>query len=92
MGLRAEKRWPISSLDVSQLIIYHFMFHPDESGCPHCSLRADGFSRIGVHLNQRDVTMVMVSRAPFIKLEEYRKRMGWNLKWVSSGDPGDSSQ
>jgi predicted dithiol-disulfide oxidoreductase (DUF899 family) len=63
------------------------MFHPDdEAGCPHCSLRADGFSRIGVHLNQRDVTMVMVSRAPFIKLEDYRKRMGWNLKWVSSGD------
>jgi predicted dithiol-disulfide oxidoreductase (DUF899 family) len=70
----------------SQLVVYHFMFHPDDqAGCPHCSLRADGFNGIGVHLNQRDVTMVVVSRAPFSKLEEYRKRMGWSFKWVSSG-------
>src|SRR5262245_37977594 len=26
----------------SQLVVYHFMFHPDDkAGCPHCSLRAD---------------------------------------------------
>src|SRR5258708_956118 len=50
----------------SQLIVYHFMFHPDDNaGCPHCSLRADGFEGIGVHLNHRDVTMVVVSRAPY---------------------------
>jgi predicted dithiol-disulfide oxidoreductase (DUF899 family) len=70
----------------SQLIIYHFMFHPDDkAGCPHCSLRADGFAGIGVHLNHRDVTMVIVSRAPYAKLAEYQKRMGWGFKWVSSG-------
>jgi predicted dithiol-disulfide oxidoreductase (DUF899 family) len=70
----------------SQLVVYHFMFHPDDkAGCPHCSLRADGFAGIGPHLNQRDVTMVVVSRASYSKLEEYRKRMGWNFKWVSSG-------
>src|SRR5262245_52959623 len=70
----------------SQLVVYHFMFHPeDEAGCPHCSLRADGFAGIGVHLNQRDVTMVVVSRAPYGKLAEYQKRMGWGFKWVSSG-------
>jgi predicted dithiol-disulfide oxidoreductase (DUF899 family) len=70
----------------SQLIIYHFMFHPDDkAGCPHCSLRADGFAGVGAHLNQRDVTMVVVSSAPFNKLEEYRRRMGWSFKWVSSG-------
>jgi predicted dithiol-disulfide oxidoreductase (DUF899 family) len=70
----------------SQLVVYHFMFHPDDKvGCPHCSLRADGFAGIGVHLNQRDVTLVVASRAPFEKLEGYRKRMGWNFKWVSSG-------
>jgi predicted dithiol-disulfide oxidoreductase (DUF899 family) len=70
----------------SQLVVYHFMFHPnDKAGCPHCSLRADGFDGIGVHLNQRDVTMVVVSRAPYIKLAEYQKRMGWSFKWVSSG-------
>jgi predicted dithiol-disulfide oxidoreductase (DUF899 family) len=70
----------------SQLVVYHFMFHPDDkAGCPHCSLRADGFNGIIAHLNQRDVTMVVVSRAPYSKLEEYQKRMGWKFKWVSSG-------
>jgi predicted dithiol-disulfide oxidoreductase (DUF899 family) len=38
----------------SQLIVYHFMFEPHaNAGCPHCSLRADGFNGIGVHLKQR---------------------------------------
>jgi predicted dithiol-disulfide oxidoreductase (DUF899 family) len=70
----------------SQLIVYHFMFHPDDkAGCPHCSLRADGFAGLGEHLNRRDVTMVVVSRAPYSKLQEYQKRMGWCFKWVSSG-------
>jgi predicted dithiol-disulfide oxidoreductase (DUF899 family) len=69
-----------------QLVVYHFMFHPDDkTGCPHCSLRADGFAGIIPHLNQRDVTMVVVSRAPLTKLMEYRQRMGWAFKWVSSG-------
>jgi predicted dithiol-disulfide oxidoreductase (DUF899 family) len=70
----------------SQLVVYHFMFHPeDKAGCPHCSLRADGFNGVVAHLNQRDVTMVVVSRAPYSKLAEYQKRMGWSFKWVSSG-------
>ncbi|HTK28580.1 MAG TPA: DUF899 family protein [Vicinamibacterales bacterium] len=70
----------------SQLVVYHFMFHPDDAaGCPHCSLRADGFAGIGVHLAARDVTMVVVSRAPYPKLAEYQARMGWGFKWVSSG-------
>jgi predicted dithiol-disulfide oxidoreductase (DUF899 family) len=71
----------------SQLIVYHFMFHPDDdAGCPHCSLRADGFDGIPVHLNQRDVTFVVVSRAPYSKLAAYQKRMGWRFNWVSSGE------
>src|SRR5215831_9198152 len=70
----------------SQLIVYHFMFAPnDKAGCPHCSLRADGFNGVNTHLKHRDVTMIAVSRAPFGKLDAYRKRMGWDFKWVSSG-------
>lgn len=70
----------------SQLVVYHFMFAPDwEAGCPHCSFWADNFDRVIVHLNQRDVTMVAVSRAPYGKLAAYEKRMGWTFKWVSSG-------
>jgi len=69
----------------SQLVVYHFMFGPDwDAGCPHCSRWADNFNGIIVHLNQRDVTMVAVSRAPYAKLAAYRQRMGWSFKWVSS--------
>jgi predicted dithiol-disulfide oxidoreductase (DUF899 family) len=69
----------------SQLIVYHFMFGPDwNAGCPHCSHWADNFNAIIVHLNQRDVTMVAVSRAPLAKLAAYKKRMGWTFKWLSS--------
>ena len=70
----------------SQLVVYHFMFAPDwEAGCKHCSFWADNFDEIIVHLNQRDVTMLAVSRAPYAKLAAYEKRMGWTFKWVSSG-------
>jgi len=70
----------------SQLIVYHFMFGPEwEAGCPHCSFWADNFDRVIVHLNQRDVTMVAISRAPQAKLAAYRDRMGWTFKWLSSG-------
>jgi predicted dithiol-disulfide oxidoreductase (DUF899 family) len=69
----------------SQLITYHFMFDPAwDAGCPHCSFWADNFNDVIVHLNQRDVTMVAVSRAPFEKLDAYQKRMGWSFKWLSS--------
>src|ERR1700722_1857480 len=71
----------------SQLVVYHFMFAPDwEEGCPSCSFWADNFNGIGIHLNQRDVTMVAISRAPLKKLEFFKKRMGWSFKWVSSYD------
>jgi len=69
----------------SQLIIYHFMFGPDwEEGCPSCSFWADNFNGINIHLNHRDINLIAASRAPFDKLEAYKKRMGWEFKWVSS--------
>jgi predicted dithiol-disulfide oxidoreductase (DUF899 family) len=70
----------------SQLLVYHFMFGPDwNAGCPSCSHWADSFNPVIVHLNQRDVTMIAISRAPLAKLEAYKKRMGWTFKWLSSG-------
>ena len=71
----------------NQLIIYHFMFDPSwDAGCPHCSFWADNFNGIITHLNQRDVTMIAVSHAPYSKLAAYKKRMKWDFKWVSSFD------
>jgi len=69
----------------SQLIVYHFMFDPEWSqGCKSCSFIADHYNPAIIHLNHRDVSMVTVSKAPLGKLEEFRKRMGWTFKWVSS--------
>src|SRR5262252_9195246 len=63
----------------SQLVVYHFMFGADwDAGCKSCSFWADNFNGIGIHLANRDVSFVAISRAPLPKLEAYRKRMGWN--------------
>jgi predicted dithiol-disulfide oxidoreductase (DUF899 family) len=71
----------------SQLIVYHFMFDPDwEMGCKSCSFWADNFNGIIAHLNQRDVSMVAVSRAPLHKLQAQARKLGWTFKWVSSSD------
>lgn len=71
----------------SQLIVYHFMFDPSwEAGCKSCSFWADNFNGIDAHLKHRDVTFIAISRAPYSKLEAYRKRMGWSFNWVSSLD------
>jgi predicted dithiol-disulfide oxidoreductase (DUF899 family) len=69
----------------SQLLVYHFMFGPDyTAGCPHCSAIADGFNGFVVHLANHDVMLRAVSRAPFSKLEAYKRRMGWTFPWASS--------
>ena len=69
----------------SQLLVYHFMFGPDwNEGCPSCSFWADTYNGVVVHLEHRDASLVVISRAPLEKLEAYKKRMGWSFKWVSS--------
>jgi predicted dithiol-disulfide oxidoreductase (DUF899 family) len=69
----------------TQLAMYHFMLGPDwDQGCKSCSFWADSFQGIPIHLAHRDVSFVVVSRAPLSKIEQFKKRMGWNFKWVSS--------
>jgi predicted dithiol-disulfide oxidoreductase (DUF899 family) len=69
----------------SQLLIYHFMFGPVyEAGCTVCSSIADNLDPNVVHLKARDVTMMLVSRAPLEKLQAYKRRMGWNIDWAST--------
>jgi predicted dithiol-disulfide oxidoreductase (DUF899 family) len=69
----------------SQLIVIHFMLGPGwEEGCKSCSFRADHLDGALVHLAHRDVTLVVVSRAPLPQIEAFKKRMGWRFKWVSS--------
>ena len=69
----------------SQLIVYHFMLGPGwEEGCKSCSYLADHFDGANWHLPHRDVTLVVVSRAPLSEIEPFKKRMGWRFKWFSS--------
>ena len=69
----------------SQLLVYHFMFGPDfGAGCPSCSSIADGFNGIAVHLENHDVALTAVSRAPLAKLQAFKRRMGWTFPWASS--------
>ena len=69
----------------SQLIVYHFMLGPDwEEGCKSCSFLADHFDGANWHLPHRDVSFVVISRAPLSNIQAYQKRMGWRFKWLSS--------
>ena len=69
----------------SQLIIKHFMFGPGWSeGCVGCSFGQDHVDGILVHLKHRDVSYVAVSHAPLPEIQAFKKRMGWQVKWVSS--------
>ncbi len=71
----------------SQLIVYHFMYDPNwDIGCKSCSFWADNFNGVIAHLNQRDVSMVAVSRAPLAKLQAQARSLGWTFNWVSSAD------
>ncbi len=70
----------------SQLMVYHFMFGPSyEAGCPVCSSIADTLAPQVPHLEARDTTLMLASRAPLPKLIAYRERMGWDIDWVSTG-------
>ena len=67
---------PASLIDLfagrSQLLVYHFMFGPEyTAGCPSCSAIADGFDGFAVHLENHDVGLVAVSRAPLVALQDF---------------------
>jgi predicted dithiol-disulfide oxidoreductase (DUF899 family) len=71
--------------DRSQLVVKHFMFGPDwTEGCVGCSFEMDHISGAVVHLEHHDVSYVAVGRAPLEKLEAFRQRMGWPIRFVSS--------
>jgi predicted dithiol-disulfide oxidoreductase (DUF899 family) len=69
-----------------QLIVQHFMFHPDwEDGCPSCTAGVDEISDgLLRHLEARETVYAIVARAPLAKLEKYRAKRGWRLPMYSS--------
>jgi predicted dithiol-disulfide oxidoreductase (DUF899 family) len=69
-----------------QLIVRHVMYPPDwETACSGCTASVDALSDATIeHLRGRDTTYALVSRAPFGKLDAYRRERGWTLPWYSS--------
>ena len=68
-----------------QLVLYHFMFGPNQDeGCDGCCMFID---QVGhpAHLHARDVTFAITSRASYEKLERFEQRMGWEHPWYSWG-------
>src|SRR2546429_4715994 len=67
-----------------QLLLYHFMFGPNqEAGCDGCSMFVDQIGHLA-HLHARDASFALMSRAPLARIEAYEKRMGWTIPWFSS--------
>ncbi len=70
-----------------QLMVQHFMLAPGwEEGCKSCSFMADHLVGAQIHLEQRDLTLLLVSRAPLAEIERFRQRMGWDFPWASAHD------
>ncbi|MEO5912779.1 MAG: DUF899 domain-containing protein [Luteolibacter sp.] len=71
-----------------QLLLYHFMYAPTVGGwptaaCPGCTMFIDNLGHPS-HLHARDVSFAAVSIAQLENIQAYKKRMGWEIPWVSS--------
>ena len=83
-GPTAGRPCSTSSRAASQLIVDHYMFDPEwDEGCLSCAGRVDQYGNIA-HLHERDTTIAVVSRAPFAKIERFKRKMGWDFPWWSS--------
>lgn len=88
-GDQASKQLQLADLfdGRQQLIVYHFMFAPEwDEGCAGCSFLADHVPHLS-HLNFRNTTFVVVSRAPIDKINAFKQRMGWTFPWYSCIGP-----
>jgi predicted dithiol-disulfide oxidoreductase (DUF899 family) len=74
-----------------QLVVYHFMLEPGQDWlCGGCASFTDNLADQS-HLNARDTTLIIMSRAPQEEIDQIRRRMGWTVPWYSShgGDFND---
>ncbi|MEV0130627.1 DUF899 domain-containing protein [Dactylosporangium sp. NPDC050688] len=81
---------PVTLLDLfdgeRQLVVQHFMFHPDwQDGCGSCTAAVDELSEgLLRHLRARGTVYAVIARAPLAKLERYRAERGWTIPLYSS--------
>ena len=85
-ALAAERRrMPMVPVDKDYVFEGPDMEQYPEEGCTGCSMYADQVGELA-HLNERDTTLVFVSRAPQEHIERFRKRMGWKVPWFTTKD------
>jgi len=65
-----------------QLLVYHFWFPPDGEPCGGCTMFADQVSPLA-HMNARDTSFALVSRASQPQIEQYKERLGWEIPWYT---------
>ncbi len=65
-----------------QLILYHFWFPPDGEPCNGCSMFTDQIGHLA-HINARDTSVALVSRAAQPEIERFKQRMGWSIPWYT---------
>lgn len=91
-------RGRVSLLDLfegrRQLVVYRAFFEPGVHGwpdhaCVGCSMMADQMADVS-HLNARDTTLALVSRAPQADIERLKARMGWTMPWYTLTDGFDA--
>ncbi|MFI9812390.1 DUF899 domain-containing protein [Saccharothrix variisporea] len=69
-----------------QLVAYHHMLEPGQDHvCVGCASFTDHLTD-QTHLNARDTTLVLMSRAPRAEIDAVRDRFGWTVPWYSA-DP-----
>lgn len=67
-----------------QLVVYHFWFPEDGDPCTGCSMLTDQLTDLA-HLNARDTSFALVSRASQDRIRQYKERMGWDVPWYTDG-------
>lgn len=78
-----------------QLIVYRFFYEPGvvgwpDAGCPGCSMGTDQQAHPS-HLNARDTSLALVSRAPQENIQRLKAKMGWDLiPWYTITDEFDA--
>lgn len=82
-------RGPVTLADLfgphRQLVVQHFMFGPGwEEGCKSCSFMMDHLNPTVPHLAARDVAFAAISHAPLAEILPFKRRMGWDIEWVSA--------
>ena len=78
-----------------QLVVYRAFFEPGVHGWPDHACRGCSFitaDQVGhvAHLNARDTTLVLASRAPQPDIARLKARMGWTMPWYTMLDEGDA--